>query len=154
MFVPLYVMYPAADVPVLQLSLRSNFSPREHLAVGRALAPLRDEGVLILGSGLPSYHNIPKMQSTAAGPDSREFEAWLTNVCVGNSGEARSKLLEQWEQAPSARAAHPSEDHFMPLLVAVGAAEDEPGVRHHFSKNAFGSVTESSYRFGASSEST
>lgn len=147
MFVPLYVMYPDADVPVLQLSLRSNFSPREHLAVGRALAPLRDEGVLIIGSGQPSYHN---MLSQGATTTSSEFEVWLTAACIDNSGEERNKLLEQWEKAPYARAAHPREEHFIPLLVAVGAAEGEPGVRQHFTTKAFGSVHEAGYRFGAS----
>jgi aromatic ring-opening dioxygenase catalytic subunit (LigB family) len=146
-------MYPEATVPVLQLSLRSSLSPREHIKAGRALAPLRDEGVLIVGSGYPSYHNIPGFFSgdTAERP-SKEFDAWLTRACVEHSGAERSRLLERWEEAPSARAAHPREEHFIPLLMAVGAAEEEAGVRQYHSNNTFGRVTESAYRFGAAVE--
>lgn len=151
-FAPLYVMYPAADVPVVQLSLRksqSNFNPKEHLAVGRALAPLRDEGVLIVGSGVPSYHDLSNIFSRAAQVPSREFDAWLTRTCVGYSGPERSKLLEEWEKAPSARVAHPREDHFVPLLVAAAAAEEEVGFRQYHSGEFLGYVTESGFRFGA-----
>ena len=149
-FSPLYVMYPEANVPVLQLSLRAGLNPQEHLAAGRALAPLRDEGVLIVGSGVPSYHDLSAMFSCKAADPSREFDAWLTGVCVHASGAERTRLLEQWEKAPSARAAHPREEHLIPLLVALGAAEDEAGFRQYHCDHALsGHVTESGYRFGA-----
>src|SRR5690606_28991342 len=77
-FVPLYAMYPEADIPVLQLSLCSGYDPGFHLAVGQALAPLRKEGVLIIGSGL-SWHNLRQM-GPAAREASRAFDDWLTQA--------------------------------------------------------------------------
>lgn len=146
-FAPLYVMYPDADVPILQLSIRRDYDPAAHLAAGRALAPLRDEGVLIVGSGL-SYHNLRLMGPAATSP-SQEFDRWLTHTVVESSGEARSAALTRWEHAPSARVAHPAEDHLIPLMVAAGAAEDDPAVRTYHEDDFFGGVAASSYRFGA-----
>lgn len=145
-FVPLYVMYPDAEVPVVQLSMRHGYDPAEHLAVGRALAPLRDEGVLIVGSGL-SYHNLRNFGPSAA-TVSEEFDSWLNDTLVGPVEAERSERLIAWETAPSARAAHPAEDHLVPLMVAVGAAEGDPGVRTYFQDDFMGGVTASSYRFG------
>lgn len=146
-FAPLYVMYPDADVPILQLSLRFGYDPAAHLAAGRALAPLRREGVLIVGSGL-SYHNLSEFSPLGARA-SAEFDRWLTPALTETTGEDRSALLEKWETAPAARIAHPREDHLIPLMVAVGAAEDEPGVRTYHQDDFFGGITASSYRFGA-----
>lgn len=146
-FVPLAVSYPEANVPVIQLSIKKDYDPETHLAVGRALAPLRKEGVLIVGSGL-SYHNLRQFGPQAALP-SREFDAWLTeSICDSNSDE-RSEKLRNWSQAPSARAAHPREDHLIPLHVAVGAAEGEKGVRVYHEDSFLGGISVSSYRFGA-----
>jgi aromatic ring-opening dioxygenase catalytic subunit (LigB family) len=145
-FAPLYVSYPDADVPILQLSIKKGYDPADHLAAGRALAPLRDEGVLILGSGF-SYHNLRDF-GPSGGVASKEFEAWLTDTVVGHTGEERDRLLEAWETAPSARASHPAEDHLVPLMVAVGAAEGEPGVRVYHEDAFMGSLTSASYRFG------
>lgn len=149
-FAPLYVMYPEADVPVLQLSIRHGYDPAAHLAAGRALAPLRDEGVLIVGSGL-SYHNLRAL-GPAGGPSSAAFDRWLTHAVVGSSPEDRTRLLLEWDEAPGARDAHPAEDHLVPLMVAVGAAEDDPaGLTYH--EDAFaGAISVSSYRFGANPE--
>ncbi len=144
-FAPLYVMYPDADVPVLQLSLRHGYDPAQHLAVGRALAPLRDEGVLIVGSGF-SFHNLRLLGPAGARP-SREFDDWLTRNVVGATAAARSEALLDWASAPSARVAHPAEDHLLPLMVAVGAAEDEAGVSI-YQEDFMGSIRSSSYRFG------
>jgi aromatic ring-opening dioxygenase catalytic subunit (LigB family) len=145
-FTPLAVMYPDADVPVVQLSLKAGYDPQAHLAAGRALAPLRDEGVLIVGSGL-SYHNLREF-----GEQSREaseaFDAWLQDVLVRAAPAERSRHLLQWEQAPSARRAHPREDHLIPLMVAVGAAEDEAAACVYHEQGFFGGVTASSFRFG------
>lgn len=145
-FAPLYVMYPEADVPILQLSLVHGYDPAAHLEAGRALAPLRDEGVLIVGSGL-SYHNL-RFLGPAGGPASRAFDRWLTHAVVESPPERRTELLLDWEKAPAARDAHPREDHLVPLLVAVGAAEDETAeVTYH--EDAFaGAISVSSYRFG------
>ena len=146
-FVPMYVMFPEAEVPIVQLSILSSYDPNLHLAAGRALAPLRDEGVLIVGSGLPSYHDLSRMGASSAVP-SHTFDEWLTETVVGVSGAERTERLQRWEHAPAARNAHPREDHFIPLLVAVGAAEDEPGFRTYHEEAAFGYTTSSSYRLG------
>lgn len=146
-FAPLAAMYPAADVPVLQLSIRQDYDIDAHLAAGRALAPLRDEDVLILGSGL-SYHNL-RLFGAAGKHPSREFDTWLTEALCGATGEQRNAQLRTWTSAPSARLAHPDEDHLVPLPVAVGAAESEPGVRVYHEDSFFGSLTVSSFRFGA-----
>ena len=144
-FVPLAVMFPEADVPVLQLSLRHGYSPSEHLALGRALAPLRDEGVLIVASGL-SYHNLRAFGPAARAP-SEAFDTWLDGALTAPP-EQRTGQLTRWDGAPAARIAHPQEDHFIPLLVAVGAAEREPAKRVYHERDFMGGVTASSYRFG------
>lgn len=144
-FAPLAVMYPKADVPVLQLSLRSDYNPAAHLAIGRALAPLRDEGVLIVGSGL-SYHNLRLMGPRAHEP-SQAFDGWLQATLAAGPAE-RSAKLARWTDAPAARLAHPQEDHLIPLMVAVGAAEDEKSSLVYHEDAFFGGVVVSSFRFG------
>lgn len=145
-FTPLKVIYPHADVPIVQLSLKTGLDPATHLAMGRALAPLRDEGVLIVGSGL-SYHNLRQFFSPLAWGRSREFDAWLNGALLGGSAGDRSKLLTAWESAPSARAAHPREEHLLPLMVAVGAAGDDRAELAYHEKDFLGGITVSSYRF-------
>ena len=145
-FVPLAVMFPEAKVPVLQMSLRAGLDPAEHLALGRALAPLRDEGVLIVGSGL-SYHNLRQFGRAGQAP-SQAFDAWLQGAMAA-SPAARTQALLNWEQAPSARSSHPREEHLLPLMVAVGAAEAETASCVYHEEHVFGGVTVSSFRFGA-----
>ncbi len=146
-FAPFFVAYPNADVPILQLSLKHGYDPEAHLAAGRAIAPLREEGVLIVGSGF-SYHNLRNFGPGAA-RDSKAFGDWLTEAVVDVDPQERTRRLLRWDQAPSARAAHPAEDHLIPLMVAVGAAEDEPGVRIYHEPDFMGSIDSSSYRFGS-----
>ena len=148
-FAPLYAAYPDANVPILQLSMRSDYDPAAHLAVGRAIAPLRNEGVLIIGSGL-SYHNLRQMGKQASVP-SHQFDEWLTDVVCRSTSEARNQNLMNWSQAPSARLAHPTEDHLVPLFVAAGAAQDEVGERIYHEDAFFGGVAVSSFRFGMAS---
>jgi len=145
-FAPLKAMYPDANVPVLQLSLKRGLDPEAHLAAGRALVPLRDENVVILGSGL-SWHNLGKF-GPAARESSQAFDAWLDET-LAQSPEERSRRLRAWEQAPAARQSHPDADHLLPLMVAVGAAERERAYRVYHEENFMGGVTASSYRFGA-----
>jgi aromatic ring-opening dioxygenase catalytic subunit (LigB family) len=147
-FAPLVVMYPQADIPVIQVSLRSGYDPAEHLALGRALAPLREQGVLIVGSGL-SYHNLRlvRMGSAAKG-SSQAFDRWLQHTLTESTPAERRVQLEGWEHAPSARDAHPQEDHLMPLMVAVGAAEEEAGSCVYHEEGFMGGITASSFRFG------
>jgi aromatic ring-opening dioxygenase catalytic subunit (LigB family) len=149
-FAPLAAIYPEAEVPVLQLSIRSDYDVEAHLAAGRALAPLRDEDVLVVGSGL-SYHNLRRFGSAGQHP-SREFDSWLTDAVCGSVGEGRNAKLRTWTSAPSARLAHPDEDHLIPLMVAVGAAEGEAGERVYHEDSFFGGLTVSSYRFGRAGE--
>lgn len=146
-FVPLGLMYPDADVPVVQLSLHNDLDPVLHLMLGRALAPLRDEGVLIVASG-SSYHN--HYRSGAAGKiSSEEFDTWLQDALIASTPTQRQARLQHWGDAPFARVAHPREEHLLPLMVAVGAARDEPATCIYHEKNVFGGLTGSSFRFGA-----
>jgi aromatic ring-opening dioxygenase catalytic subunit (LigB family) len=124
-FVPLKVAYPEAAIPTVQLSLRTGLDPSAHLAMGRALAPLRDEGVLILGSGM-SYHNMRGFNTAAAHAPSVRFDAWLGEVASRERGE-RDAALTAWTRAPSAREVHPREEHLLPLMVTAGAAGDDRG---------------------------
>ena len=146
MFAPMAVIYPKADVPVLQLSLKRGLDPHAHLALGRALAPLRDEGVLIVGSGL-SYHNLRAFGPAARAP-SAAFDAWLESTLAIADAAGRADTLARWESAPAARVAHPREEHLLPLMVALGAARDEAATRVYHEHEFFGGITVSSYRFG------
>jgi len=147
-FTPLNVIYPNADVPVVQLSLKTGLDPATHLGMGRALSSLRDEGVLIVGSGL-SYHNLREFFSPRAWGPSKEFDAWLNGALLGGSSADRSKLLTAWKSAPSARAAHPREEHLLPLMVAVGAAGDDIVELTYHEKDFLGGITVSSYCFSS-----
>ncbi len=145
-FVPLVLMYPQADVPVVSLSLKSNYDPQEHIRLGEALRPLRDEGVLIIGSGL-SYHNMRGFGSSSADAVSKQFGAWLEQTVRLKDPKQRENNLLQWEKAPAARQAHPREDHLLPLMVVAGAAGVDPG-QLDFVDHVMG-VDMASYRFSA-----
>lgn len=145
-FTPLVIMYPEANVPVLQLSLKAGYDPAEHIAIGRALAPLRDDEVLIIGSGL-SYHNMRAM-GPAGARASQRFDGWMQDTLLRSIGAARTQKLIEWANAPSAREAHPREDHLIPLMVAVGAAEHEPATMVYHEEGLFGGITASSFKFG------
>jgi aromatic ring-opening dioxygenase catalytic subunit (LigB family) len=142
-FVPLLLSTPDADIPVVQLSLRADLDPQAHLAAGRALAPLRDEGVLIVGSGM-SWHNMRGF-SPAFTPKSLAFDAWLGEAIADPA--RRDEAIRHWDQAPYAREAHPREEHLAPLFVAAGAAAGETG-RVAFRDVAM-DVAISGYEFGA-----
>ncbi len=146
-FVPIALMYPEADIPMVQLSLRRGLDPRVHLAVGRALAPLRNEGVLIIGSGA-SYHNLRALGPEAKIP-SAAFDDWLQRTLVTEGVAQRTGALSAWQEAPSARDAHPREEHLIPLMVAVGAAERDVAVRFYHENDFFGSLSASSFVFGS-----
>ncbi|WP_428310337.1 DODA-type extradiol aromatic ring-opening family dioxygenase [Hydrocarboniphaga sp.] len=143
-FIPFKLIYPQADVPVLQLSLKAGLNPAEHLKAGRALAPLRDEGVLIVGSGY-SYHNM-RGYGGAGERDAAAFDHWLVDALTRHDASERDALLSAWERAPSARAAHPREEHLLPLMVVAGAAGDDAATRV-FGEKVWGIAT-SGFRFG------
>lgn len=145
-FAPLAVIYPDADIPVLQLSLKHGYEPKDHIAVGRALAPLRDEGVLIIGSGL-SYHKLRDFGPKAKEP-SALFDRWLQETLVEVGPAERASRLLNWEEAPAALRAHPQGDHLLPLMVAVGAAGNDKATRVCHEDGFFGGISVSSYRFG------
>lgn len=146
-FAPLVVMYPKANVPVIQVSLKTGLDPAEHLALGRALAPLRDEGVLIIGSGL-SYHNLRLFGPQGKAP-SQAFDAWLHATLMASTPPEREARLLDWTSAPSARIAHPREDHLIPLMAVVGAAIADRATCVYHEDGIFGGVTASSFRFDA-----
>ena len=127
-FVPLSLMYPDADVPVVLLSLKSNYDPAEHIRVGQAIAALRDEGVLIIGSGL-TYHNMGGFGRATSTPVADAFEGYLNDAIGQPEASVRNRMLLDWESAPAARLAHPREDHLLPLMVVAGAAGNDSGER-------------------------
>jgi aromatic ring-opening dioxygenase catalytic subunit (LigB family) len=127
-FVPLALMYPDAEVPVVLLSLKSGYDPATHLAAGEALQPLRQERVLILGSGL-TYHNMRGFRRPESMPVAREFEGYLNRAITQSDPVQRNLQLLHWDQAPGARLAHPREDHLLPLMVVAGAAGNSVGGR-------------------------
>ena len=141
-FVPLKLVTPDADIPVVQLSLRQDLDPPAHLAAGRALSPLRHEGVLIVGSGM-SWHNMRGF-SPAFTAKSAAFDNWLTEAMADPA--AREDAIRHWDQGPHAREAHPREEHLAPLFVAAGSAQGEPG-RVAF-RDTVMDVVVSGYEFG------
>lgn len=120
-FVPLKVAFPDADIPLIEMSVDLNLDPQLHLAAGEALAPLRDEGVLILGSGM-SFHNMRGYGGPRATAPSQAFDQWLTEA-VEQPAAARSTALSAWADAPSGRFSHPQAEHLLPLMVAAGASK-------------------------------
>lgn len=124
-FVPLKLAYPDAQVPTVQLSLQAGLDPAQHLALGRALAPLRDEGVFIIGSGM-SYHNMRGFRDPRASGLAIEFDTWLRTAATSEPA-VRDRELAAWAKAPAARDAHPREEHLLPLMVIAGAAGADRG---------------------------
>ena len=146
MFIPLKLAFPKADIPVIQLSLRSDLDPAAHIDAGRALAPLREDGVLIVGSGM-SFHNMRGYGDPRYTPLSARFDDWLTEA-VASEPARRQALLRDWASAPSARDSHPPgrEEHLLPLLVAAGAGADSPGGKVY--SQVVMKTTLSAFRFG------
>lgn len=143
-FIPLKVAVPKADIRTVQLSLRRDLDPAAHIAAGRALAPLRDEGVLIVGSGM-SFHNMMARDGRVR-RIADEFDEALTEAATDPDPAARDAKLIAWRDLPHARTAHPREEHLLPLLVAAGAGGDDPGSR--ILRDHVIGWTVSAYRFG------
>ena len=142
----LLVIYPEADVPVVPLSLRQVLDPAAHLAIGRALAPLRDEGMLIVGSGM-SFHNLRAFGSTdpRVVDAAQRFDDWLMTA-VEDRMSRRAQALESWSAAPDALFCHPRAEHLAPLFVAAGAAAGDRG-RRTYSDRIIGKAV-SGFQFG------
>jgi len=147
-FVPFKLIYPEADVPIVQLSLRNDLSPERHLEIGQALAPLRDEGVLIVGSGM-TFHNLGQMRGGGeqALRASTAFDDWLSETVELTDARARADRLADWAQAPGSRFSHPREEHLLPLMVVAGAAGHDPGKRIYVERLG-GHAAQSGFRFG------
>jgi 4,5-DOPA dioxygenase extradiol len=125
MFVPLKLMYPDASIPVVQLSLVDGLDPAVHMAIGRALMPLRSQNVLILGSGF-SFHNLRAFFSSrpdALDPGNEAFQNWVVETCTSASLsiKQREEALLHWEEVTSARYCHPREEHLLPMHVCAAA---------------------------------
>jgi aromatic ring-opening dioxygenase catalytic subunit (LigB family) len=124
-FIPLKMIFPDADIPVVQMSLKEGLDPEEHFKLGEALELLRSRNVLIIGSGM-SYHNMHGFGNSSATAGSRVFTTWMSDVCMSGSVERRRELLN-WKKAPYAKDCHPREEHLLPLMVCAGAAGKSPG---------------------------
>ena len=148
-FIPLKVAFPDADIPIVQLSLQAGLDPARHIDIGRALAPLRDENVALIGSGL-SYHNLGALRDSSRNHSmnvaSAEFDRWLIHTLCDAAVEEREAALARWSSAPCARLCHPREEHLLPLMVVTGAAAGEPG-RHVFGDKIWGKAV-SAFHFG------
>ena len=120
-FVPLKVAFPDADIPLIEMSVEKDLDPLLHIAAGRALASLRNEGVLILGSGM-SFHNMRGYGDPRSTEPSQLFDQWLTHAIEQPSIE-RAEALEAWAEAPGGQYAHPKAEHLLPLMVAAGTSE-------------------------------
>ena len=129
-FIPLMVAWPQADVPVVQVSLQAKLDPLQHVRAGEALAALRDEGILIIGSGM-SWHNMAHYNNPAARTPSERFDAWLTEVMSEADAGRRARLLARWQAAPDALFAHPRAEHLLPAMVVAGAGGNTPGYKDY-----------------------
>jgi 4,5-DOPA dioxygenase extradiol len=150
-WVPMSVMYPGADVAVTQLSVQPRADPAHHVRLGRALAPLRDEGVLILASGSLT-HNLHDMvwgagdDASAVKPYVREFQQWIFEKMQAGDTAA---LCEYRRQAPHAVRAHPTDEHLLPLFVAYGAAGEAVKLERWFDGVTEGVLAMDAYAFGS-----
>lgn len=143
---PLSLIYPDADIPVLQISLQSQLGPGHHLALGRALSPLREDGVLILATGSLT-HNLrllDRMDRDDVMPWAQEFADWMFDRLSRRDDAA---LVDYRRQAPHAVTAHPSDEHLLPLFVALGAATPEKPAERLHASFTLGSLAMDSYLF-------
>jgi 4,5-DOPA dioxygenase extradiol len=127
LFIPLKMMYPQADIPCIQLSLIRGLDPMAHIALGNALRGLKNENILVIGSGF-SFHNLRAFSWQSLGapdPANDAFQDWLIEVCTASLPQtSREERMIKWEKAPSARYCHPREEHLLPLHVCLGMAEE------------------------------
>ena len=144
-WVPLSLMYPQANIPVVQLSLLHTASPEQHFNIGQALDSLRREGVLILGSG-SLVHNLDTLKPEGSPPDdwARAFDTWLLDRL---ESRALPELLGVSGKAEHVRIAHPTNEHLMPLFVAMGAGWSEGNTRQIHRSFSYGNLSMASYAF-------
>ncbi|MHA6721306.1 DODA-type extradiol aromatic ring-opening family dioxygenase [Sphingomonas sp. RS6] len=143
-FIPMKVAVPGADIPLAQLSLCSDLDPAQHIAIGRALAPLRDNGVLIVGSGM-SFHNL-RARGPAVTPYADAWDKALVDAATDPDPARRAGRVTAWRDLPYAEFAHPREEHLLPLMVALGAGGEGPAACD-YRDHVFGWAV-SGFRFG------
>ena len=147
-WVPLRFFYPDADIPVTQLSLQSRLGAAQHYRIGQALVPLRDEGVLIIGSG-GIVHNLGQLNWSGGGEPEAwayQFAEWMAERVAANDTHA---LLDYRREAPNASRSHPTEEHLMPFYVALGAGSSEGIAGKRIPLGfTYGSLGMDAYHFG------
>jgi 4,5-DOPA dioxygenase extradiol len=145
---PLILMYPEADIPVTQLSIQSRLGPDHHVRLGEALRPLRDEGVLIFASG-GATHNLRELRHQRGNPVPQpwvvEFNEWLADALTSRRKE--EDLLAYREKAPHAVRNHPTDEHLIPLFVALGAGDPGGATQRLHSSIESGVISMDAYRF-------
>ncbi len=140
---PLLYMYPKADIPVVQLSVQTELGTRHHLAVGHALAPLSQEGVLIVGSGHMT-HNLRDRGNGGTAPYALAFQAWVKQRI---DQHALDELADYRRLSPDGVRAHPTDEHFLPLLVALGAARESYAAERLYDGIDLGALAMDAYLF-------
>eukprot|EP00041_Stephanoeca_diplocostata_P006885 m.95384 g.95384 ORF g.95384 m.95384 type:complete len:308 (-) comp16592_c0_seq4:338-1261(-) len=148
-FVPAKLIVPAGTIPIVQMSLMGALDADAHLRLGRALEPLRSDGVLVLGSGM-SFHSMPAFLGTPSADILEKacvFDSWLNDMCTKASREDRERGLRDWKNVPGAVDCHPREEHLLSLHVVVGAAGDGSGSRIYFEPKFFGKFPVSGWLF-------
>ncbi len=140
---PLLYMYPKADVPVVQVAVQTELGPQHHLELGRALAPLAQEGVLIIGSGHMT-HNLRERSSNGPAPYASEFQAWVKDRIETKDFDS---LVNYRALNPHGVRAHPTDEHFLPLFVALGAAVKDYKAERLYDAIEMGSLAMDAYRF-------
>ena len=149
-WVPLREMYPAADVPVTQFAIQPERGTAHHHRLGRALSKLRDEGVLIVGTGSLT-HNLRDWRPNVADDPANvlayvaEFQGWMEQALVKRDIDA---LLNYRQRAPGATRAHPTDEHLLPLFVAIGAGGDDAVVHHPYAGATEAALAMDVYTFG------
>ncbi|MGW8886259.1 DODA-type extradiol aromatic ring-opening family dioxygenase [Streptomyces sp. NPDC055749] len=145
-FIPLMAMYPAADVPVVQLSMPS-LDPGALLELGARLRPLREEGILVVGSGFMT-HSFAVFRRPELAADTTAFDEWAVDALAQGDADALAQgdadaLIDYRNKAPGAAVAHPTADHFVPLLLTVGAADDPASAVSAIDRMVMGNSTRS-----------
>lgn len=142
-FIPMLLINPKADIPIVQLSVMSSNSPAQHFAMGRALAPLRDKGIAVIGSGMPTFHNIRILFSGETNDPgfkkrNKEWSDTLSSTVKTSDEEERGRKFDSWREWIGAKEAHPQGgvEHFLPLIVCAGAGGQ--GKAEAFADNVMG----------------
>jgi 4,5-DOPA dioxygenase extradiol len=140
---PLLHMYPAADIPVVQVAVQTDLKTRHHVDLGRALAPLAAEGVLIIGSGHMT-HNLRERRDNGPMPYAAEFQEWVRGKIESRDLDA---LVDYRSLSPDGKRAHPTDEHFLPLFVALGAAGEGYAAERLYAGIEMGSLAMDAWRF-------